>query len=232
LKLEQEITCENVDLNKQNFFVISKKHRRKTIELKGIHIHLKGEVLTQIHKDIIEAVLVASSLKVLNKDGSFDVAFCIADVLRVLGHKQAKNYKWFNNKLEEIFFSGFKIEKTIQQETVVLYAHIIEKYGYLQKTEKTINKKTGKGFIKENTLFGIKFSPEFTKLVLSGILVRLSDQKRKDLIQIKSIIVKSFIRYCLSFKELNKELTQILKEIGAVKENSSKQMRKKLFTKL
>ncbi len=232
MNLDKKIffTLENVDLNKHNLFAISKKNKTKIIAINNLKLELKGEPLTQIHKDIIEAIILSARIKKFTKKG-FDVAFSIADVLETLGHKHKGNYKWLEKKLEELFFSGFKIEIVENNQKYVIYFHVIEKFGYLQDGS-IINPKTGKGFIKEKTYFAVRFSPEFTKLAISGILIKLDRKQRERLIKTRSPFIKAFIRYCISFKELNMELTSVLFNINALNKNSSPQIKKNLFQKI
>lgn len=83
----------------------------------------------------------------------------------------------------------------------------------------------GKGFNKNkiNYYYLVEISKEYLLFEYLDIQIYLNDKTLKEIINIKSAIVKHLIRYCLSQNKLNKDLLDIMNEINIVNQNMTRQ---------
>ena len=64
-------------------------------------IEISGELLTQTHKDIVDAILATNERVMVNKEGDFVAHISVYKVLQYISNS-TNNYKWIDDKINEI----------------------------------------------------------------------------------------------------------------------------------
>ena len=76
--------------------------RVRTIKTNWGSVKIKGNILTQIHKDIIDAIFTTATYTEKTKRGNIALFFSSYKVQECLGRKSKGNSSWLKKKLDEI----------------------------------------------------------------------------------------------------------------------------------
>lgn len=158
---------------------------------------VKGNILTQVHRDIVDCIF-ASAIKTKElEDGSIAVYFDRVDVLRKYGGDSAiENHTWFKKKLDEIHTTAIEIFDPGEKRGKSF--SIISNYDYSEAEGK----------------WGIVFTSRYRKFIESGTSIGYSKELDK-LLSVKSALLKAIIRFFWTHDpKWEIEMDDLLKTIG------------------
>lgn len=170
-----------------------KNKRTRTINTQWGNVTIRGSLLTQIHKDILDLIILNNTKIQILKDQRISVDFCISNVLKSYGDA-GFNYKWFKNILEDIIGAVIKIKLENQTE---FYFHIISAMGYNEK----------------NDFGGIILSKEYLDFYQKTIAINYN-KEIQSIVLIENSLIKSIIRFFLSHNQINITLENLLIALG------------------
>lgn len=168
-------------------------------------IAIKGFLLTQIHKDILDLITICANKITPTDDKRLAVEFSINEVLRNYTGATS-NHKWFKNLLEEIMSTTISVK--FSDETIY-YFHIISAMKYNEKGD----------------FAGIYLSREYIEFYQKTLAVNYN-KLIKDIVDIESSLIKSIIRFFLSHNEINIGLVGLLEALGMEVDVKSRYFRK------
>jgi hypothetical protein len=152
-------------------FVANKNVR--TIENSWGKVELRNRILTQIHRDIIDAILSVS--KEMNKINSgIEVYFSTTDVLKKLKQKNLKNHKWLREKIKEI--ADFRV--------------VLSKNG----EDRSFNIFVEDDASEEKGLNRVVFTNRYLKFFDESLLINYKNELDK-LLEVDSALLKAIIRF-------------------------------------
>lgn len=202
--------------------VLSAKTKAGKIEI------MKGQELTQTHRDILEAIATVGK-RGTYKDGirQFYV-FTIYDVLKFLGFSNYSGdaYKWLKEKLSEIRSVNVEIKYEDKYGKYTLIGGIIDQFGNSKvKREKENPTTFGEKY------FGVEFSEAFSKLSKQDIIVWAKPEITKAIVNMKYDFLKAMVRFCLTHEQINMNLGDLLKHMGLKIADRTKRKFKALLIK-
>lgn len=172
---------------------------------------LKGQELTQTHRDLLEAIATIGK-RGTYKDGirQFYV-FTPYDVLKFLGFSNYSGdaYKWLKEKLSEIRSVNVELKYEDKYGKYKLIGGIIDQFGYCKiKREKENPTTYGE------TYFGVVFSEAFSILSKQDIIVWAKPEITKAIVDMKYDFLKAVVRFCLTHEQVNMNFEDLLKHMG------------------
>lgn len=172
--------------------------------------------LTQVHRDIIDAIM--SHHEKIYKPGNGDVAYGVNayQILKSLGYSNLGDVKWLRNKLEEM-----RLTSIIAHEAEwTIHTGIIVRHGY--SSNRVMPKsKNGKVLPSQGELLYVQFSAEFLRAfgIESNVHYPLLVDK---ICQIDCALVKATVRFFMTHRgNYNIGLYKVLKSLGIRKEDMS-----------
>lgn len=172
---------------------------------------VKGNILTQVHRDIVDCIFASAINTKELEDGSIAVYFDRADVLRKYGGETfMTNYKWFKQKLDEIHTTAIEVFDPGEKRGKSF--SIISAYDYSEKEGK----------------WGIIFTARYRKFIESGISIGYTNELDR-LLSMKSPLLKAIIRFFWTHDpKWEIEIEELLTTIGyAVESQESLKKAKK-----
>jgi hypothetical protein len=145
----------------------------RVIENSWGKVELRNRILTQIHRDIIDAILSVS--KEMNKINSgIEVYFSTTDVLKKLKQKNLKNHKWLREKIKEI--ADFRV--------------VLSKNG----EDRSFNIFTEDDSSEAKGLNRVVFTNRYLKFFDESLLINYKNELDK-LLEVDSALLKAIIRF-------------------------------------
>ena len=176
-------------------------------------VEIRGRLLGQTHKDILE-VLLTSDKTYSKETKQFKIKTTSYAILKKLG-KDTSNRKWLIKKIEEIAECRVKLffKETTEKQNIAYSFGFIG--GILDKDEKEIY---------------ISFTPEYTHFMAKNELLDYSNYV-EDIIQLKSPFIKAIVRYMLTNKGNNSQISieKLLEKLKLKKLISLEQLKDELF---
>lgn len=175
-------------------FVANKRSRE--IETSWGSAIVSGNILTQIHRDILDLILLKKSEIKDVKEGKA-VYFKLAEISKTFSPSKIdqKNYTWIKQKLKEI------------QSTVIEFKDIKSKdfitFNIISKT----------GFSENIDSFGIVFSEDYKKYIEDNVTVDYGEAL-DSLLKVQSALLRAIVRFFWTHKHINISVEQLLKSIG------------------
>lgn len=170
-------------------------------------IEIKGRLLCQTHKDILEALL--TSEKIWMKDlKTFKVNITAYQIFKKLG-KSSGNKKWLEQKLDEIAECRIKITFDSKEENFFNFS-FVNAIGGKNKGDKE---------------FSIIFSSSYSHLMAKNEMLDYSDYVA-DILSVKHYFTKAVIRYMLTHNGRDSKITieNLVKKLNLEKVISQKQL--------
>ncbi len=225
----------NVSQCRYNFFMPYVKLPKNVLGEKIInYININGKEyrliikdckISQIHRDILNAIVLNSIQIGIGKNGNIAVLFSQRQVLKTLGHNNLSNHAWLQKKLDEMQSSLFLISDADNNCGITF--SILLASGYSKEPIKEVDG----GFGKNSYYYFIEFNPYYLKFADIDVALFLKNKEiLKRIIEIKSGILKALIWYCLSQNKLNKDLIEILNELNVINNGITKR-RKNIIIK-
>lgn len=190
------------------------------INNKDVLIEKYFTILTEKHRDILIACLLSADKKALRKDGGYAILFSLRRVLKNL-RLNKNNQAWLIEKLKELRFAPFtaidKNDKNLQYPFTILSG---------LKPSKVLNENAG-GFMKNKTYYYYaEISKEYIEFMRYDIQIFINKHILESILELKNAETKALVWYCLSQNKLNKDMKNILLELGILSDKTSKQMKR------
>ena len=179
-------------------FVANK--RKRSIETAWGKVTVSGNILTQIHRDVIDCVLaVASKTKEL-ENGDIAVYFQRSDALRKYGNSSLKHHSWLDDKLNEIQTTAIELR---DKKGNFYRFNILKLTAYSEKEES----------------FGIVFTSEYRQYVEGQLTIGYLSELDK-LLTIESALLKSIVRFFWTHKDAwRMDVDDLLTTVGYPKDS-------------
>lgn len=155
--------------------------RQRTIKTTWGEVTISGNILTQVHRDLIDCVLAVSSKTKELEGGDIAVYFHKSDALKKYGDTKTKNHKWLDEKLREIQTSAIELKDKNKD---------FYRFNILKVTAYSDNE----------GCFGIVFTNEYRKYVEGQLTIGYLSELDK-LLTIESALLKSIIRFFWTHKD-------------------------------
>lgn len=190
-------------------FIFPVFHNEKLISIK-----YKVEQISQVHRDILDAIAIAGKKgKYRGDHNRIAIIFSLPDVLRLLGHKHINNHAWLIKKLKDLFSTKIEVEYKFQSGKQVMISNILQRVAY---SEKFIRENHKKNLFGEGKLFLVVFSEEFTDLIKQDYIVFARPEIVKAILGIpkRHEFLKILVRYILTHEQINMKLTDLIKRMN------------------
>ena len=191
------------------------------INNKEVIIEKYFTILTEKHRDVLIACLLSASKKALRKDDGYAILFSLRQVLKKLKLNK-NNQAWLIEKLKELRFAPFtaidKEDKKKQYPFTILSE---------LKPSKILNENIDGGFMKDKTYYYYaEISKEYIEFMRYDIQIYINTYILESIIELKNAETKALAWYCLSQNKLNKDIENVLLELGVLSDKTSKQMKR------
>ncbi|TNH37079.1 hypothetical protein FDW45_01920 [Campylobacter helveticus] len=170
-----------------------RNRRTRILKTQWGEVSIKGSLLTQVHKDILDLIVLFSSKMRLLEDKRLSISFSTSEILKNYGDI-GHNYKWFKNILEELISAVIIIKDF---NNTAYYFHII--------SAMLINEKGDFG--------GIILSKEYIEFYQKALAINYN-KEIKNIVCIENSLIKSIVRFFLSHNEINITLDNLLLALG------------------
>jgi hypothetical protein len=175
--------------------------------------------LTQTHRNILDAIFSIYESKNISNEGDFTLFFNARKLFKAIG-VTPNNHKWLKKKLDEMFEPVIEIKANYMERTV--HSVIISEHSYTDPMKK----------FKKGNLYYIRLTRSFIALFFYDMPLRFRNDIFKKIISYKSGVLQAFIRFCLTHKQLNTPLNDILHEIMVFTDNTSEDVKKIIRLKI
>jgi len=187
---------DKISANSKTYKDFIANNRKRTIQTSWGKTIIKGNILTQTHRDLLDCIIAgAKEIKEL-EGGAIAVYFSTTDVLKSYSGKTNTNTKWLKDKLDEIQNSSIEFK---QENGKDYYSFsIIDSHAYSTK----------------HNSFGLVLTPAYRKFFEEQLTINYKKELPK-LLQVKSALLRSIIRFFWSHSSgSTMEITNLLKTVG------------------
>ncbi len=169
-------------------------------------ITLKDCKLTQTHRNIVD--LIFSNFEPIKIYENGDVAYVFPKyaILKKV-QKNGRNGAWLVKKFEEMRQALVILEMEDAERSDVKYQGVITRH------QETLIKSAA-----NQPLYGVIFSDAFMSMFDSDVRVH-SALLTDKIISLEHAVTQAFVRFCISNRSLNRDLEDVLEQIGVNKEN-------------
>lgn len=182
---------------------------------------VSGPHLTQIHRDIIEAIFT-HNMKIIEDDAG-DITFFINayKIMRKMGHNRP-DIKWFSRKIEEMRKANINLH-TLGWNTST---GLVNRYKYLSDDNRFCKPECTK--FGNNAPFAVQFSREY--MCINALEIGVYYPKLVDrILGLSSALGRAVVRYCFTHsKPVHMYINTLLETIGAFKDISDRAKRMKV----
>jgi len=167
--------------------------RKRWVKTMWGEVCIRGSLLTQLHKDILDVIVLCSKKSEILEDNRLFIDFSISEILRQYGDK-GTNHKWLKGILEEIMQAVVSIKDSNE---IIYYFHIISAMKYNEKGD----------------FAGIILSSEYLEFYQKTIAINYN-KEIKNIVAIENSLIKSIVRFFLTHNEINISLDNLLLALG------------------
>jgi hypothetical protein len=187
---------DKISANSKTYKDFIENNRKRSIETSWGKTIIKGNILTQTHRDLLDCIIAgAKEIKEL-EGGAIAVYFSTTDILKSYSGKSNTNTKWLKDKLDEIQNSSIEFK---QNNTKDYYSFsIIDSHAFSTK----------------HNSFGLVLTPAYRKFFEEQLTVNYKKELPK-LLQVKSALLKAIIRFFWSHSSgSNMDIENLLQTVG------------------
>ena len=187
---------DKISANSKTYKDFIQNNRKRSIETSWGKTIIKGNILTQTHRDLLDCIIAgAKEIKEL-EGGGIAIYFSTTDVLKSYSGKQNTNTKWLKDKLDEIQNSSIEFK---QENTNDYYSFsIIDSHAYSTK----------------HNSFGLILTPAYRKFFEEQLTINYKKELPK-LLKVKSALLKAIIRFFWTHSVASTmDIVTLLKTIG------------------
>ena len=187
---------DKISANSKTYKDFIQNNRKRSIETSWGKTIIKGNILTQTHRDLLDCIIAgAKEIKEL-EGGGIAIYFSTTDILKSYSGKQNTNTKWLKDKLDEIQNSSIEFK---QENTQDYYSFsIIDSHAYSTK----------------HNSFGLILTPAYRKFFEEQLTINYKKELPK-LLKVKSALLKAIIRFFWTHSvSSTMDIVTLLKTIG------------------
>lgn len=168
-------------------------------------VSVKGRLLTQIHRNILDAIFSYYEPARTNTDGSVSYAITLHSLMKHLGDKHARNHSWLRDRLDDMMMVVL-ITKTNDGWTN--HSHILSGHRYSEKA----SNRNG------DPMYVVTFDPYFLNYLRYDLHVH-TEKLTPQILDLKHAPTQALVRYLISHTETNKALDEVLTTIGVFRDD-------------
>lgn len=168
-------------------------------------VSVKGRLLTQIHRNILDAIFSYYEPARTNTDGSVSYAITLHSLMKHLGDKHARNHSWLRDRLDDMMMVVL-ITKTNDGWTN--HSHILSGHRYSEKA----SNRNG------DPMYVVTFDPYFLNYLRYDLHVH-TEKLTPQILNLKHAPTQALVRYLISHTETNKALDEVLTTIGVFRDD-------------
>ena len=187
---------DKISANSKTYQDFIENGRKRLIETSWGKTIVKGNILTQTHRDLLDCIIAgAKEIKELD-GGAIAVYFSTTDILKSYSGKVNTNTRWLKDKLDEIQNSSIEFK---QNNTKDYYSFsIIDSHAFSTK----------------HNSFGLVLTPAYRKFFEEQLTVNYKKELPK-LLKVKSALLKAIIRFFWSHSvSSNMDIENLLSTVG------------------
>ena len=187
---------DKISANSKTYKDFIENNRRRNLETSWGSTIIKGNILTQTHRDLLDCIITgAKEIKEL-EGGGIAVYFSTTDILKSYSGKINTNTRWLKDKLDEIQNSSIEFK---QKNSKDYYSFsIIDSHAFSTK----------------HGSFGLVLTPAYRKFFEEQLTVNYKKELPK-LLKVKSALLRSIIRFFWSHSTgSNMDINNLLKTVG------------------
>ena len=187
---------DKISANSKTYKDFIENNRKRTIETSWGKTIVKGNILTQTHRDLLDCIIAgAKEIKEL-EGGAIAVYFSTTDVLKSYSGKTNTNTKWLKDKLDEIQNSSIEFKQNNSKDYYSF--SIIDSHAFSTK----------------HSSFGLVLTPAYRKFFEEQLTINYKKELPK-LLKVKSALLRSIIRFFWSHSVgSNMDIITLLKTVG------------------
>ena len=164
---------------------------------------IKNCKLTQVHRNLLDVIFTHHRGLYHYEDGCVSFLIDLYEIQKLL-QIEVHNHNWIRQKLEELRKTAFVTET----KNWVITGGIVRKHKYSKIDAEHTPDKFG-----PNKLYYVTFEAEFMKFF--DLDMHMSYFKLVDkIISLEHPVSQALVRFCLSHRQVNMDLENILTEIG------------------
>ena len=165
-------------------------------------VTVRNHRLTQEHRNIVEVILTHYKPVQIHSDGSWEFQFTLYDLQKNLQKKSKTNNSWIRTKLDELQGVQFIVEPDNGSPFRRIACSVLNDHCISSDTGRT-------GEFKYTVTFNRHYMRFF------DVDTHLHTEKlTDDIIALNDSSAQALVRYCLSHKNVNMKLNQLLNNIG------------------
>ena len=187
---------DKISANSKTYKDFITNNRKRVIETSWGKTIVKGNILTQTHRDLLDCIIAgAKEIKEL-EGGAIAIYFSTTDILKSYSGKVNTNTKWLKDKLDEIQNSSIEFK---QNKSTDYYSFsIIDSHAYSTKHKS----------------FGLILTPAYRKFFEEQLTINYKKELPK-LLKVKSALLRSIIRFFWSHSVgSNMDIVKLLETVG------------------
>ncbi len=187
---------DKISANSKTYKDFINNGRKRTIETSWGKTIIKGNILTQTHRDLLDCILAdAKEVKEL-EGGAIAVYFSTTQILKSYSGKINTNTKWLKDKLDEIQNSSIEFKQNNSQDYYSF--SIVDSHAFSTK----------------HNSFGLVLTSAYRKFFEEQLTINYKKELPK-LLKVKSALLRSIIRFFWSHSiGSNMNIETLLKTVG------------------
>jgi len=187
---------DKISANSKTYKDFISNNRKRTMETSWGKTIIKGNILTQTHRDLLDCIIAgAKEIKEL-EGGAIAVYFSTTDILKSYSGKVNTNTKWLKDKLDEIQNSSIEFKQNNSKDYYSF--SIIDSHAFSTK----------------HNSFGLVLTPAYRKFFEEQLTINYKKELPK-LLKVKSALLRSIIRFFWSHSVgSNMDIDNLLKTVG------------------
>ena len=164
--------------------------------------------LTQTHQNILDVIFDKSKLVKVAPDGQIAVVFSPYEILSALKHKYKTNYKWLNDRLDDLRKTRIEIEVN----GVSITGGVVRKHA--KSLLDNADAQRRRGFAENAKYWGVIFESEYSRFFIHDVKLHYQ-ALLSELFRLKHGVTQAVVRFCLSHDQVNMALNDILLAVRA-----------------
>lgn len=170
-------------------------------------IKIKKCRLTQVHRDLLDAIFTSTKPPVWLDDGAMVLIFDLRDVQRLL--KTSHNHTWIRALLDDMLRTVVEIDDS--RHRWIIHQGLLREHRY---TREPAPRRRGQ---KTGALYAVTLSPGFARLWREDLLVH-SPRLVPRVLALRHAASRALARMILTHREASLTLDDALRHIGAIQD--------------
>lgn len=185
--------------------------KKRIVETDGGYVIIKGTLLTQTHKDILDCLFSEAIDIKSTKTGGLAMMVPVEGLLAKYKGFEESDINWIKNKIDEIQVSAFEF-KTKDKKKLYSF-NIINSFAYKE----------------DLGLYAVELSPDYCRFFEEQLSVGYKDEVEK-LLKLDSPLAKAIVRYFWSYQTaVTMTIDEVFNAVGYDPGESEKSKKMKKF---